>query len=406
MYSHLLTPEGGFVMDFASCADCVHERYDYKSETYHDPDEPTAGRYWFEREWRRILAQVEALPVSRQFYSEAIEIIYGQPFRFTGDCGWIMLYYFLKKLGCQKRRLLKDIAISPPGFASLPETGPLRQRLAGIPKDYQILFHDHMRAFRFEPGLHPPYLSWTHDAEWNQLQHPDGTAQLLAQCTGLARFTLTLPQFQYPQEQCTFRDLEDHAIHQFKWPQDKQLTRSILHLVSSRHDCFDEERFQPCFSEIFDGMKKRRQSPELYGLDLPLDCVRHYPKNWQGQHRDTRMLATRADEAHRFFKAVEKNGWKVKQELYDERGHYPVKEGQGCVNKKMCELLNDANAWGKWPACPGNTEEAMAHLDLDYLIWTHDGRLWGTECYDMNDWEKKERKELEDKWLGMTDEAI
>lgn len=349
-------------MDLASCADCVHEVFDFKNDTHEDPDEPFVGRAWFAHEWRAIRRRLQNSIVSHQFHIEASTVFFSQPFRFTGDCGWITLYHFLDRLGHKQRCRLLNISVCHPGFASLPEVNPDRQLnwqgLVGLTGDYHDLFDGHMNAFGFGPALRQPYPPLSEDDAWKDRGHFDGTACLLADCSSLTRLTLTLPQFQVPPEQATFRDLGLHPIHSYRWPQGPALQRSVVHLVCSHHSCSDPERLQPCMAEIYEKSSEKQVFQDTSMLRLPL-----------GYRPVTPHTAVRSQEARQFFDTVEREGWVVKQLLYDLRGHYPVAEGSLCVNMKMCRLLRSIDEPNLWYECPGNKYEALEHLEPGHWIF-------------------------------------
>ena len=348
-------------MGFASCADCAHERVGYRGVDAYDPTEPCEGITWFASEWRKIRERLLNLAVSKQFYAEAIDVFYSQPFRFTGDCGWIMLFHFLVRLGVRNRWKVKDMTVCHPGFSSSPLIYTPQQRSAP-PEDgdsYDV-FNEHMRAFGFGPvmwkGSFPSLGHEDPEAErWTSTdaEADDMTVRLLGKVTSLTNLTLTLPQYRFPDEQYPFDGLEKCLIHEYRWPQGEQLTRSMLHLVSSRHACFDASRFQPCMAEIY-GLP---QTKELKGPILNLH--RYIPNG--GGRPDRIMEVSRPLEAQKFFEAVKALGWEVKEVYYDERGHYPVKSEEGCVNRSLCDLLRKIDAPDLAYECPGNTDEQVLH---------------------------------------------
>lgn len=285
-----------------------------------------------------------------------------------------MLYHFLDKLGPEKCRLLKDIAICHPGFAALPEFDPPCQHGEGsapVTGVYYDLFDDHMRAFCFGPTMRGGYPALNSDTNWNAWQQFDGTALLLAECSGLVRLTLTLPQFQYPSEQHPFAGLQDHPIQAFEWPQGDNLDLSILHLVSGRHDWTDKRRMQHCMDDIY----TTSAAPKRITYRIP-NSIRSNRRNL--------ISADRARDAREFFDAVKESGWRVKAMFYDHRGNYPVQHGQGCASEAVCSFLDRTAMYGLWYYCPGNREEAMAHPGVNW---------WATR--------EEERKRVEE--VGMTE---
>ena len=361
-------------MDFASCADCIHEIWDYTPDIIYDPDERATSRAWYSDEWARIRSNLRIMTLCHQINSEATGIFYGQHFKFTSDVGWVMLYHFLSKIGPEKRALLRNITVCHPAFSSLPSDCPPRQQTGHLYRDdYTYLFNDHMQAFGLGSCLPQDYRTLSHDPAWLTIGHFDGTLRLLAQAAGLTRLTLVLPQFQRPAEQATLQDQELHPIHTFVWPQGVALKRFVRNLVQSRHDCHRGKRskhgMQMCLDEIYHRRVEATNTTTMAHI------------HWLNFSHE-KVPRQQAYTARVFFNAVKAAGWIVCESMYDERGTYPVKSGQFCVNKSMCHKLGEVDEPFIWFHCPGNVEEVLDHDDLDMLIAMRDGRLKGLGYFD------------------------
>lgn len=66
----------------------------------------------------------------------------------------------------------------------------------------------------------------------------------------------------------------------------------------------------------------------------------------------------RVSQAQALFAAAKRRGWSVVQYLHDMRGHYPVKAGQICVSKVMCQFIR-CGYWSLWQIylCPADTRK-------------------------------------------------
>lgn len=62
------------------------------------------------------------LRVNKQLNDEAAPIYYGQPFRFSNQTGWTMLYHWLEYIGERNRTLVIDITICHPSRDDMPPT--------------------------------------------------------------------------------------------------------------------------------------------------------------------------------------------------------------------------------------------------------------------------------------------
>ncbi|KAK3045957.1 hypothetical protein LTR09_012521 [Extremus antarcticus] len=85
------------------------------------------GRGWHIKRWQEQ-DQPTLLRVCRQINQEATPVFYSQPFRFSNKAGWLILYYWLSKIGAENRAHLKDITsffalhLRPYGLGCLPDS--------------------------------------------------------------------------------------------------------------------------------------------------------------------------------------------------------------------------------------------------------------------------------------------
>ncbi|KAI7198316.1 hypothetical protein KC316_g6262 [Hortaea werneckii] len=83
------------------------------------PYEDTHG--WHFDHSRKVKATVLLLRANKQINSEATPIFYGQPFRFSNQSGWLILYHWMESIGGDKWDMVKDITICHPSFMTFPE---------------------------------------------------------------------------------------------------------------------------------------------------------------------------------------------------------------------------------------------------------------------------------------------
>ena len=361
-------------MDFASCADCEHAIYDYTKK--YANNEPTPGLEWFASQWKEMRYQFRNLGVSRRFHREGTTTFYGQPFRFTSDCDWIMLYHFLDMLGWKNMQRVKNITVCHPVSSSSPEITRHRGDWRYVESrhvlgDYHDLFRQHMGAFGFKSALLKSYATPHRSLSWLVPGKFGGTAWLLTEAMNLTKLTLTLPQFQYPSEQFPFKTpkLEDQPINGCYWPQGQNLTRTIVHLVSSCHDCSNKLRKQPCMAEIHGECPQQIAAPE----------DEEVIQSQNPHSSDSRISESRAEEARGFFDAAREKGWIVTEHFYDYYAHYPVKKGQHCVNEKLCKYLEESDEPNLLYDCPGSVYEALAHQGLSRMTAWNGMRLRGLD---------------------------
>lgn len=249
--------------------------------------------------------QLQNSIVSRQCYEEASKVLLSQPFRFTADCGWIVLYHFLQQLDVKHRCQFLSVTVCHPAFASLPEINPRReadsQGFVNCAGNYLDLFDEHVEEFGFGPALRQPYPPLSQNCTWTERGQFDGTARSLSKCANLRRLSLTLPQYQHTEDQPSSQGLANHPIHSYQWPQGKDLSLFILHLVSSRHDCSDHERFQPCMAKIYEQPCEKKSVEER--------PMRHTlpPLSLRPDPSPTMLRVWRLD-MRQFFDAVKEQG--------------------------------------------------------------------------------------------------
>lgn len=238
VYAELLTPGCDAAMDFAPCADCSHEYNRFTRREARDPEERAEGIEWYMWEWRGIKNCLRAISlVSPQVGGEASTVFWSQPFRFTSDLGWVMLYHFLEKIGPTNLKRLKNITVCHPAFSVTPDSSPSREAIswwgfATPGPDYYDLFQDHLQLFRLGKPFVQPYAQMSGSEAWFLADSLDGPLQFLERAENLTKLAFTLPQFQNPGEQPSFQDLIHHPIQLGMWPQE-DLSIRVIHLAPS-----------------------------------------------------------------------------------------------------------------------------------------------------------------------------
>lgn len=352
VYTELLTPSCGAQMDFAPCADCSHSVNAFSPIRVRMPDDPLLSSEWYAKVWKNICSYYDKISrVSRQVHNEASGVFWSQPFRFTGDVGWIMLYHFLEKIGSANVRRLKDVLVCHPALSADPGYAPLRERHNhGL--DYYDPFDEHLDWFNLGECLRAPiyYTEMSESAAWRSLGGFDGPIRLLAEAESLTRFTLVLPQMQQPAEQASFHDLHLHPVHACTWPRGKGPSLQIVHLV----ECEESKewwcpRFQISFEDIYG-------DADYVGKWLKVYEERIYLAKTKLHHKPNRAALARS-----YFDTVKQLGWQVSEAKYDDYCQYPVKDGQFCVNKALCQWMLSENHEDTCYKCPGNREEVLDH---------------------------------------------
>jgi len=85
-----------------------------------NPDEN--AQRWYLDHYRKVQATLVLLRANKQINSEATPIFYGQPFRFSNQSGWLILYHWMEFIGGEKRDMIKDITICHPSFMTFPKS--------------------------------------------------------------------------------------------------------------------------------------------------------------------------------------------------------------------------------------------------------------------------------------------
>lgn len=234
VYGHLLRPEGGVPMDFASCADCSHETTETNWWRSND-----TSIDWYEVQWSSMRRHLPLLSlVSQQIYTEVGDVFWSQPFRFTGSVGRMMLCLFLDRIGVDNIARLKSSTVCHPGFASSPR----RYARFELERRFYDLFLSHHKVT--QPHITPfgldtfTYLLLFDENTAMKMWEKDCLSHgplelLLKHAKSLTQLTLTLAQFQTPEHQSRFEGVRTHAIHDVVWPQGEKLSRRIIYLISA-----------------------------------------------------------------------------------------------------------------------------------------------------------------------------
>lgn len=356
-------------MDFSP-----RERYDQDALDFITFGRPAKGHplQWLSLEWEGMKHGIHSLLlVSHQVSVEAAEIFFNQPFRFTSEFGWHLLYHFLDIIGPKGRTKLKDITVCHPGCSRLPgfrKDNEFENRLTmfGLGKSLLQVKREMkekmgiQKAPAWAKDIRDPYLLLNESVLWTPQSTFDGPLRLLREATELRRFMLMLPRhLDMRFGTVSFPILARHPVHTFSWTQGNGLHLGIANLIDSTHNCDAESRRQPSIQDICmeelqgktitykdeQGMTITGES-ELPRFDLP-----------RFDFADTKV------GAREFFAKVEGLGWKVVEYMHDHNGHYPVKSNEICTNKSMCKFL--ANSASNSYCCPGNLEEQVDHGSYD-----------------------------------------
>jgi len=399
-------------MDFAACIDCGHEREPWLSHRIpRDREEFGEAIEWFRTQWWIVKRGLLSLtPVCRQIYQDATDLFYGQPFRFTGDLGWIMCYHFLLCIGSHGRARLKDVAVCHPGFSVVPTRQPELWDAASwwtgsmgwTGWTHICVFSEHLRDFRLGAMLDEKvYEEDTEWAAWQSRGRFAGPASLLARdAERLTKLTLLLPHFQSTEDQPSFADLDAHPIFDVRWRPGVKLT--IAHLVSSEHTC---KATRACKNHDYDQCLAELTTDRLVEDEwVACDWHQHMPDiPDQYQHPSSRK-----SEAQILFRKAKALGWNVTEYLHDRRGLYPVEPEQTCSNKDMClwRWGNETADGYDYYCCPGEVETQIEHLGSEAVarsmeIWRHVPAGWEAwqrreqAVYKKRDEEERKREERE-----------
>lgn len=86
-----------------------------------DCDTDENAHRWYLDHYRKVKATLVLLRTNKQINSEATPIFYGQPFRFSNQSGWLILYHWMESIGGDKWDMIKDITICHPSFMTFPD---------------------------------------------------------------------------------------------------------------------------------------------------------------------------------------------------------------------------------------------------------------------------------------------
>lgn len=384
VYSELLTPGCGAAMDFASCADCLHEKSGFERFEDRGPEEVAECSIWYGLQWHRMRSLLCTLSlVSRQTGNEASTLFWSQPFRFTSDIGWIVLYHFLESIGEVNVDRLRDVTVCHPAFSVTPDFDPIRQATNRWGKatmdDYYDLFDDHLGHFCLGACIRAhSYTQMSEADSWKAFGSFDGPIRLLSRAANLTKLSLTLPQFQFAGDQPSFRDLFQHPIHTIRWPQ-KELNIRVIHLTPSYYH--DRAHTTLSLEDIY------------RGADYNIELVEEFKNHRRFPHHLVHET-DRADLARVYFEQIKQLGWQVVEMLYDLNCQYLIKDGQRCANKDLCRTLLNHDEESMRYSCYGDREEVLEHegkgKTIERIV---SDQKWGNMRMQWGDWVQWAEKE-------------
>ena len=250
------------------------------------------------------------LRTCRQIYQEASPIYYAQPFRFSDEAGWIVLYYWLKAIGPRNRILVKDITVCHPAMATTGTCLEDHVRSRSIP----IRLWDIFRGYVAEKWFGERD-SLTQDLEiekrwpgWAVIPH---TAFMLSEMTGLRTLRLLIKRkymYERYERARNFPSLMAHPIHtllKHNLPRTRLTVVNLLRAYFPRDGEFDEQ----------------------YSLENTFDTA-----------LDVHLTTNQDGRA--FFNHIQNIGWEVTEMRYDINEHYPVASDVVCGNMEICEYLH------------------------------------------------------------------
>ena len=336
------------------------------SHTNHNNDLDLPDRttiHWYAAEWSRMLSSYRGLVLtSKRLKAETQEFFFSQPFRFTGSVGWIMAYHFLAGIGHTGRDLLKNFTVCHPGFSILP----CRDGTTSLWKGGVVESHLQMFSLKsiFEPytirrsiwytSYSSAINSWTIG---DRKALFDDAAQFLRDAKGLNKLKLTLPHFEWPNDQTSFRGLDIHEIFDQEWFQQQNLSRLIVLLTHVDHACNGSSmdrlnRNSLCLAELKGRAAVVRN---VHGRETILEPDPLYGPEPGG-------TAARKEAAQLFLQAAHSCGWEVKEQLHNRFGQYPVQAHESCTNAALCRYMKeDSSAHGCSYECAGDTETQIQH---------------------------------------------
>jgi hypothetical protein len=284
------------------------------------------AEYHFDRWTKEIRPLAALLRTCRQFHKELTPVFYGQPFKFTSDAGWMILFYWLKKIGPRNRQHLKDVTVCHPALSmSLTQDfvrgdpGFFFRHLDGlqfsIPVEKTIRLHEWDReptVVEVNTGFCDQHLSYESfpyiDFEdrwpgWHALPHP---AEMLATVPGLREFKLVANRrhlFNRLSHGQGFEVIAGHPIYSYL---STQLPKTQLSVIEFVH-FMDVDRLE-------------------YSRKLP---------RWALDDHEVREI-----EGSAILTEVAKQGWEVNMNVYDQFHNYPNPEECPCINKRQCEHVH------------------------------------------------------------------
>jgi hypothetical protein len=288
--------------------------------------------------WRDVYRPIAALlRTCRQMHKEATPLFYGQPFRFSSDAGWIVLFYWLNQIGLRNRMHLKDITVCHPALSTWLDysfDGGLEFFKSHLNLIEMPLGQE--KILRFEEWMPAPmYRSRTDEGSYEFVDRP-----------------------YYPEGELDFED---------RWPgwqtipQPAEMLATVkslreVKLVANRRHLFHRSLDFGTVAQhpIYSYLKTRLPNTLLSVLEF----VHVYDLDRLEQSERFEVPWTTDDDIEKqgteSLAEVPAQGWVVTRTVYDRYHNYPTVDRCPCINKVQCAMIHEegyclnTSCWHQW----------------------------------------------------------
>ncbi|KAI7256875.1 hypothetical protein KC343_g4069 [Hortaea werneckii] len=286
-----------------------------------NPDEK--AHRWYLDHYRKVQATLMLLRANKQINSEATPIFYGQPFRFSNQSGWLILYHWMESIGGDKCEMVKDITICHPSFMTFPEWIYYAQYGYG-----GLAFSLGIRDLYEEESSYPP------DGSKSKAYHENGNCcgpeidpvAMISRLPSLRNLRLILTCTQCADLWADSPGL--HPILDVKTP--AGLKVQAITLINYYYPHY----FCPQPSTIIDNIATE------FGTIINLDGYSKQVVGFQEDLKQYEIPAIQKAYADMRDKNVELVGM-----FYDKHGTFPVFPNMDCANKDLCDYLHSFGSY-------------------------------------------------------------